>query len=230
MRPFVKEIVLMKSRVTKYLAFAGLLTLLALPLMSATGWAAGIVTSSALLPPEGVYVSPDEYHEYLAAGIKLDDPTHEPILDRVTRTADGDDELEFFDSKFTATEIGQGFGPITLTGPVVVRTKLRALSTTGTFATEIVSMSLSGGGVMIRQDPLRASTGQTDINDLGGGLYHIDSFFDVFTELSIDGGGSWIASDYSTRLTLIPEPGTLVLLGMGAVALLGYLWRRKRAA
>ena len=220
----------MKSRVTKCLAFAGLLALLALPLMSATGWAQGLDTNSADLPPPGVYVSPDMYHEYSAMGIILEDPSHKPILDRVTRTTDGDDELESFYSKFTATEIGQDFGPITLTGPVVVRTTNRALSTTGTFATEIISMSLSGGGVMIRQDPLRASTGQTDINDLGGGLYHIDSFFDVFTELSMDGGANWVASDYATRLTLIPEPGTLVLLGMGAVALLGYLWRRKRAA
>jgi hypothetical protein len=73
----------------------------------------------------------------------------------------------------------------------------------------------------------RPSTGLTDITDLGGGLYHIDSFFDVFTELSIDGGSSWIPSDYSTRMTLVtPEPTTLALLGLGVVALL----LRKRQA
>ena len=55
-------------------------------------------------------------------------------------------------------------------------------------------MSLYGyvpGGppILIREDPAQASVGQTTITDLGGGLYHIDSFFDVFTELSVDGEG-----------------------------------------
>jgi hypothetical protein len=95
-------------------------------------------------------------------------------------------------------------------------------------------MSLSGntpmGPIIIREDPGRDSTGRTDITDIGGGLYHIDSFFDVFTELSVDGGQSWIACDYGTRMTLFPEPGSLTLLGIGAVGLLWYFWRRKRAA
>ena len=89
-------------------------------------------------------------------------------------------------------------------------------------------MSLSGntpmGPIMIRQDPQRASTGSTDITDTGGGLYHIDSFFDVFTELSVDGGANWIGSDYGTRMVLIPEPGIMSLLALGGLALL----RRRR--
>ena len=90
-------------------------------------------------------------------------------------------------------------------------------------------MSLSGnapmGPILIREDPYRASTGQTDITDLGGGLYHIDSFFDVFTELSVDGGMTWIASDSSTRMYLVPEPVTLTLLGIGGSIV---LIRRRR--
>jgi len=68
-------------------------------------------------------------------------------------------------------------------------------STTGTFATEIVSMSLSGntGGrpTLLNAGSSfsgQAGSGKTEITDIGGGLYHIDSFFDVFTELSVDGG------------------------------------------
>jgi hypothetical protein len=90
-------------------------------------------------------------------------------------------------------------------------------------------MSLSGyiadiegspGTVLIRESPTLASVGQTDILDLGGGLYHIDSFFDVFTELSVDGGQTWIAAGESVRITLIPEPTScvLVLLGLGTMA------------
>ena len=168
-------------------------------------------------------------YAYLAAGIVLDDPIHRPITDRVQREAIGNDELETFDSTFTATEIGLGLGPVFLTGPVQVRTTNRNLSTTGLFDTEIVSMSLSGnasvaGLIEVRQDPQRPTLGQTDIVDLGGGLYHIDSFFDVFTELSVDGGATWIPCDDSTRMFLVPEPCSVALFSIGAVALI----RRRR--
>ena len=64
-------------------------------------------------------------------------------------------------------------------------------SITGTFQTEMLGMNLIGtGGVMIRESPSRPSLGQTKITDIGVGLYHIDSFFDVFTELSLDGGAT----------------------------------------
>src|SRR5438309_1005328 len=72
---------------------------------------------------------------------------------------------------------------------------------TVTFQTEMLSMNLSGsaGGmpIMIRESPTLASTGRTTITDVGSGtnrLYRIDSFFDVNTELSMNGGTNWIAS------------------------------------
>ena len=51
-----------------------------------------------------------------------------------------------------------------------------------------------GGGTLIRESPTRQSLGQTQITDLGGGQFRIDSFFDVFTELSVDGGQTWLPS------------------------------------
>ena len=98
----------------------------------------------------------------------------------------------------------------------------------GTFATEIVSMSLSGaplpvaGGNLLRisPNPSLSSQGGHNITDIGGGQYHIDSFFDVFTELSIDGGQSWIPINEPMRITGTPEPATICLLGLGGLALL----------
>ena len=168
--------------------------------------AQGIDTTIPDLPPDGKYISPDEYHEYSAMGIILDDPVHRPLVGTTVRTPVGPDEMEHFDSVFTANEIG--LGPITLTGPTTVRTLNKVGNTTGTFDTEIVSMNLTGstafGPIIIREDYYAPSAGQTTITDIGGGLYHIDSFFDVFTELSVDGGMSWIASDYPTRMELAP--------------------------
>ena len=82
---------------------------------------------------------------------------------------------------------------------------------------------------MIRESPTLQSTGQTKITDIGGGNFHIDSFFDVFTELSVDGGSTWIpsASSSHVNLTPTPEPATLSFMGLGALALLA---RRRRQA
>ncbi|MDD1713455.1 MAG: PEP-CTERM sorting domain-containing protein [Methanoregulaceae archaeon] len=196
--------------------------------VNAVGLAQGMNTSSTLLPPPGVYVAPNDYHMYSAMGIVLDDPAHRPFTQDVIRESMGTDEIEHFGSNFTATEIGLGLGPIVLNGPVSVRTTNRMLSDTGSFQTEILSMSLTGntpfGPVMIRESPTRASGGRTDITDIGGGMYHIDSFFDVFTELSIDGGQTWVPSDTSTHMYLVPEPATLLLLALGGVAVM----RRRR--
>ena len=44
---------------------------------------------------------------------------------------------------------------------------------------------------MIRESPTRASLGRTSIETMPDGTYRIGSFFDIFTELTTDGGASW---------------------------------------
>ena len=44
---------------------------------------------------------------------------------------------------------------------------------------------------MIRESPTEPSRGGTEIDAQSGGTYKINSFFDVFTELSLDGGATW---------------------------------------
>ena len=99
------------------------------------------------------------------------------------------------------------------------------------FNTEMLQLDISGGnlpaGVMLRESPTQQSTGQTNVDDIGGGVFRISSFFDVFTELSIDGGNTWLPATGTVTLGSTPEPSTFVLLGLGGAMLVAV--RRRRA-
>jgi len=89
---------------------------------------------------------------------------------------------------------------------------------TNLYAGEHLAMTCAGGnlppGVMLRESPTRASTGQytTRLTMLG---YMINSFFDVFLEMTMDGGMTWFPADNSIMLelyecpTITIEPATL---------------------
>lgn len=51
----------------------------------------------------------------------------------------------------------------------------------------------------------------------------------IFTDQGAAYGGNGASFEYEIKATLAPEPGTLVLLGMGGLLLGGYAWRRRRA-
>lgn len=74
---------------------------------------------------------------------------------------------------------------------------------------ELVGLSLQsvGGAMLVREDPDRASLGQMTIRYLaqngGIALGTFDSFFDVFFEISLDGGASWTDNE----IPVGPFPG-----------------------
>ena len=77
------------------------------------------------------------------------------------------------------------------------------------YGTELLALNISGGnlpaGVMVRESPTLASTGETRIETIPGG-YMIDSFFDVYLEISTDGGATWMPGATPLRLELRPDP------------------------
>ena len=102
--------------------------------------------------------------------------------------------------------------------------------TTKVYNTELLQLDLTGSslppGLLLRENPLLASNGELVVTDLGGGQYRMASFFDVFTEVSTDGGNTWLPSTTSparmqlnTENTIAGVP-TLSAWGLISLALL----------
>jgi hypothetical protein len=142
-------------------------------------------------------------------------------------------EHRTFDVSMTGSRtINNSTVPFTATGSAFTSALFKSpFDTTGTFDTQMVQLTVTDSSndlVRIRKHLTRSSTGKTTITDIGGGRYHISSFFDVFTELSLDGGATWIPSISVSpaslpsgyiRITVVPEPSFIWLLTIGMAAM-----------
>jgi hypothetical protein len=139
-----------------------------------------------------------------------------------------------FDVKFDAL-VSIGLGPVFATSGVGTGVA-RYDTPTGTnpyvFETELLALDLqSVSGFQLRESPTRQSPGITTVEDscpmcaiaVVRPLY-ISSFFDVFTEISLDGGQNWLqptAPDDAARLEQSPEPGSCLIFGIGLLVMSG---------
>jgi len=159
---------------------------------------------SDCLPPPDPYTG--TFHALYAAGmIDLRNPIHMDFTscDPPPPPVPGPGTDHTFGSNVRA-EISIGGGPFnTVQAPATTRvTVMYCCPGPGgreVFDTEMLQLDITGGtlppGAMIRESPTRASTGRTTIRPTGGGGYAIDSFFDIFTELSLDGGQTWMPQE-----------------------------------
>jgi len=104
------------------------------------------------------------------------------------------------------------------------------------FDTEILSMDLNGalpapgnsGSQLRLAGPPHRHRGHVTVLKIasppgGGGDFQVDSFFDIFTEVSLDDGNTWLTSPSALMVESVsgvPEPATLTLLAIGGLTLL----------
>ncbi len=111
---------------------------------------------------------------------------------------------------------GLDWSPVLAQGPVQVRIQRTPdVGNTSTFDTEMLQLDLQGtspdGPFLIRESPTLASTGRHTIRP-SGSRFLISSLFDVFLDLSIDGGQTWIPANRGIQVQPSPPPPSPIVL------------------
>ena len=177
---------------------------------------------SDCIPPPSTYAS--QFHARYSDGTNVYDltqPKHERFTscDPPPAPNPGSSTQHSFGSQVSGSLSMNGGPQQSLLCPANTMVRVTGNHQTGStrfFDTEMLQLDLIGGtlppGVLIRESPSKQSTGKTAISDLGGGQFRIDSFFDIFTELSVDGGQTYHPSTdtngnpYAARMEI---PGTV---------------------
>jgi len=120
---------------------------------------------------------------------------------------------------------GLPIGSLLLAGQVDITYFSRnSITERGTFNDQITSLTLSGSFAGHTADamlnPAHQSVGQTTIAEVPGTrTFGISSFFDVFAELSINGGPFVPGPERTGDLGEAPEPSYYVPIGLGLAAI-----------
>ncbi len=210
-------------------------------------WADGFPTQLVQLPGSIVYPPPGTGVPLTVQSLTLT-PHPTQMYFRLRQgvvgapTGSGYTFTSFFDV-FTeiSTDGGTTYTPVTTSTTATIQASNLFTEASGVqgFDTEMVSLNLSGGtlpgGIMIRESPTKASLGTVTATDNGSGQYIINSFFDIFTELSLDGGATWTpaagqgATFQGSAVEASGVPLPTIPAGMAALGSVLMLLRRRGA-
>jgi hypothetical protein len=175
-------------------------------------------TSNKLPPPNGMYNTDlGQLFAYYPMGIIIQNWSNHFFSSSIVPPPPGGLPVVHNFNSQTEFEItfdgGATFQPVTANAANTIQISYSgSVGGEDTYKIEILQMSVSGGGlppgVMIRESPTLASVGQTNIKTVSGG-YRISSFFDIFTEISVDNGASWLPSGSSGHVELSVDPTTV---------------------
>jgi hypothetical protein len=201
---------------------------------------ADVITSSPSLPLLGIpYESPNGGAGCFLVGTVCVTPGVFTQTSVVSNMISGGNQQIVADAVYTGAVTGVVSGPVTLSG-TVDETVLGRTSNdeTGSFTTDITGLDLSGvldlsppanplNGHMlsITLDGSETSAGTTAIVDMGGGTFRINSFFDVFVDLTLV-GTPYSASTIPITLVAVPELSTWAM-AIAGFAGIGFAARRR---
>jgi hypothetical protein len=199
---------------------------------------AAVISSTPTLPLLGVpYSSPTGVGCFPTAGfcIEAGSLTFTALSSKNFNTSGEDLTMQASYTGTLTDGANHILGPLLLTGSVEEEVLGRTFSTeTGSWNTKLLSLALSGllqGHTLSLGLGPSDSTGTDSIDPIGDGSFRIDSFFDVFVDLTFDTTTPLHATRGPVLLTLpptlVPAPAGLSLLAAPALFLGWAHWRRR---
>ena len=206
---------------------------------------ASIIQSNSNLPPEnGAYTAPT-ICVTLGPGACI---VGASLFDFSGTTTIFDQSGQSIDSSITMTAKiysnnngmpGMFLGNLMLSGPIGILYAGRMTNMDlGTFPSSLTELDLTGmfngHSLEVILNPNVTSMGPTTVEPAAvslspDGEFQITSFFDVFSEISIDHGAFVPGPPRTFTLNTVPEPGSISLLAFGVAGAVGRLRQRMRA-
>jgi len=166
-------------------------------------------------PTNSIYISPAQWHAAYANGIYISNVVHRAFTANYPPPGTGQTTNETFGSKVDfkySTDGGHTFQQFTGNANCTVKvTNMGASGSNQMYQTQMLQLDL-GGGTMPTNMHLRISPntntpsmGQTVITPSGSN-FMISSFFDIFVDLSLDGGNTWMPTSSAGDMELHIDP------------------------